>query len=331
MISQTSKTSRLTAVELRRQSSRVNGHANGAGPGKALLKKRPLHSSTAGLSAGHVEEGRRALLLAGKGTSACSIAVDYSAEMPHVEFTVGGRPLFSGHWEVALSIDGRPLGLSGEWEYLCWHSDENAHYLELQCLGDGAISVERQILLPRQGDFALLADAVLAPAGSRVDYLSTIPVSADVAIRLARHSRDCQLLAGKQVARVFPLTLPQDRIAGTAGALQPINDGANEMLQLQHAAPGRATYAPLVVDWNRSRRNSPADWRSLTVTEEGSMLRSEQAAGHRLRIGRDQWLIYRSLITSPEPRSVLGHQTRYETVVGRFNAKGDVKAILEIE
>ena len=90
-------------------------------------------------------------------------------------------------------------------------------------------------------------------------------------------------------------------------------------------------YAPLIIDWNASRRNAAADWRTLTVTEEGGILRPEQASGQRMRVGTDQWLIYRSLINTPEPRSVLGHQTRYESVVGRFNAKGDVKAILEIE
>jgi len=327
MITDTTKTSRLPRGTNRLQPTRINGHLTNPTNGK-LPPKLGRGARGQKLVAGHAEETRQAILLAGKGAAACSIRVDYAAETPRIDVSVGKHTLLAGLWDVAISIDGRPIELSPEWEYLCWHSDENAHYLELQCLGDGIVSIERQILLPRRGDFALLADAVIAPAGHRLDYTAKLPLADEIKVTPDRHTRELRLSAAKQIARVYPLALPQDRIDGTAGAL---DSSAEKKLQLKQAAPGRSLYAPLVIDWNASRRNAPADWRTLTVTEEAGILRPEQAAGQRLRVGSDQWLIYRSLINSPEPRSVLGHQTRYETVVGRFNAKGDVKAILEIE
>jgi hypothetical protein len=49
-----------------------------------------------------------------------------------------------------------------------------------------------------------------------------------------------------------------------------------------------------------------------------------------LEIGPAKWLIYRSLVPTLEPRSVLGQHTMYETLVGRF-VSGDLEPLVQVE
>ena len=100
-------------------------------------------------------------------------------------------------------------------------------------------------------------------------------------------------------------------------------------LELVQNGIGRV-FAPLVLDWNPRRRRSPAAWRRLTVAQNGTAVPPSRAAGYLLENGPAKWLIYRSLLSSLEPRSVLGQHTMYETMVGRF-AKGDVAQMVLVE
>jgi hypothetical protein len=90
-------------------------------------------------------------------------------------------------------------------------------------------------------------------------------------------------------------------------------------------------YAPVIFDWTPSRKNTDADWRTLTVTESGRKVKTDRASGHRLRIGNQQLLIYRSLAPTEELRTVLGHHTGNETIFGRFDKNGDVTPLLIVE
>ena len=74
-----------------------------------------------------------------------------------------------------------------------------------------------------------------------------------------------------------------------------------------------------------------ADWRTVTVSERGEIQKSDVASGHRLRIGAHQLLLYRSLQQPVLPRAVLGQHTSNETLIGQFDAAGDVTPILIVE
>ena len=52
--------------------------------------------------------------------------------------------------------------------------------------------------------------------------------------------------------------------------------------------------------------------------------------GYRVQVGKDQWLMYRSL-SMPANRSVLGQNLSNECVVARFDQDGDVEPLVEIE
>jgi hypothetical protein len=125
---------------------------------------------------------------------------------------------------------------------------------------------------------------------------------------------------------LFPIGLPFERVQGCAGRLA---DSQDHIELLQSGIGG--LYAPVVLDWNSARRRRPAMWRSLTVAQNGSAVPPAEAAGFRLQVGKEQWLVYRSLSRILEPRTVLGQHTMYETLIGRFSTTGAVEPIVLVE
>ena len=102
-------------------------------------------------------------------------------------------------------------------------------------------------------------------------------------------------------------------------------------LVLKQAAVGKGLYAPVMVDWDPERQRTLAQWRTLTVTEEGKTLTPDVASGHRLKLGIHQLLVFHSLVRTREARAVLGHHTRNETAIGSIDSEGDFTPILLIE
>ena len=86
-----------------------------------------------------------------------------------------------------------------------------------------------------------------------------------------------------------------------------------------------------MIDWSPNRGRSPAQWRQLTVAEDGAILAQDQAVGYRLRIGKHQWLYYRSLEIGETGRTLLGHHTLHETVIAEFTTDGDVQPLVMVE
>jgi len=275
----------------------------------------------------HSEETRQALLQSGAGRRADRMTVAYHSPDVTFDLSAAGKTLLAGAFATEIVIDGRSVRPRGDWHSVCWHADDDGDYLELQlCLSD-SVRIDRQLLLSRRGRFALLADAVMTSQAQRIEYRLSLPTAEGVDIKFNKSTREARLRAADGVARVFPLALPQDRVLSTAGSCLETNG----RLELTQIVAGRGLFAPLVFDWHPGRRSAAADWRSLTVTELGKAVGADRAAGHRLRLGKHQLLIYRSLDDTDEARAVLGQHIRYETIVGTFDAAGNVKPIMLVE
>jgi hypothetical protein len=214
---------------------------------------------------------------------------------------------------------------------VCWHSDADADYLELQLTFDGNLRVERQALLSRNDHLLFLADTVFDPAGNALDYRSRLPLAAGWSISADAPTREVRLGAAQRSARVFPLALEQDRVLSSAGRLAAAQSAAPGCyLEVAQSGVG-GVYAPLAIDWHPGRRKAQADWRTLTIAEHRRVVPRHIASAHRLRIGDRQWLFYHALVRSPEPRTVLGLHTFRETVIGRVSSGGDIEPILLVE
>lgn len=257
------------------------------------------------------------------------LTVTWNGDLPAVSLTALGKQLLEGRWEFSLTVNEKEINGDGEWVAVCWNSDEDADYLELQMQLDDGYTLERQILLPRNQHFVFLADIVNGTEAARLEYRSCLPVTTGFAGFMDEESHELLLKKKGLAARVFPLGLSQERDFFQPGSLN-VNERGQIELQ-QEVAEATALYAPLVIDWEPELKRKPADWARLTVSEAGEISPRDIAVGHRLRIGKHQLLIYRSLKKGEGSRAVLGHNTRYESVIGRFDSDGDLMPLLFVE
>jgi len=274
------------------------------------------------------DESRLACLRDGWSRSASSVVVAHHGRYPTLEMAVGGTTLFAGDWEIEVRLDGRTVE-PADWSCVCWQTDDDGDYFELQSRPDG-LRIERQIFLSRTDDFSLLADVVVAdpePVGrtNKLESTTRWTLAPDAALIAQTRTRESRLVFDGRTARAFPLGLNCSRVEGVSGHLI----GVDGRMELSQTGIG-GLYAPLVIDWNPRRRRSPAAWRRLTVAYAGAPVPSGEAAGYLLEVGPLKWMYYRSLLPALEPRSVLGQHTMYESLMGRF-VRGDVEPLVQVE
>lgn len=257
-----------------------------------------------------------------------SLVIAHHSAIPSIEFAAFGRRFFSGTWDFRVRIDDADVALAAECDVVCWFSDADAEYVELQWTTEPGLVICRQAMLTRGDHQLLLADSVAAPArpAARVEIEAALPLVQGTSGELLRPGREVRLNADKVPVRCFPIALPMDRILRSTGSLEPEND----RLIVRQAGLG-AAYSPVLFDWHPRRRELPADWRLLTVTEDGRRLSAEAAVGCRIRLGKRQLLVYRNLNGSKAKRAVLGHHHDHETVIGRFTSDGEVDPLVLVE
>lgn len=292
--------------------------------GKPPTRRRP--SGVMSMPSSQSDFARLAMLRSDWSVDAHFVALAHHRKFPQLDATISGRPLFHGDWELHLKIGGTPVELAEEWSCICWQSDPDADYIELQMIGPGKLRVERIVMLSRTQKFLLLADCVCGVAKERIEYQSRLPLGDHIQGRVDTETREAQLLMKGLRARVFPLALPQERVHSTPHSFT-VGDGH---MTLTQTAVGEGLFAPILMEWDPTRMRAPAQWRSLTVTEESKVIGNDIAAGHRLKVSDLHLLVFRSL-KAGESRAVLGHHTWNETVVARIDKKGDVDPILMVE
>jgi hypothetical protein len=285
---------------------------------RVKLPKASFHSEWAGI----------AVLASGWPKSAPRLAVTYADDPSSLELHVGGRQIVAGKWLSATTCDGRPVAPNGEWEEICWQSDEDCDYLELSIELTEGLTLDRQILLAKEDDVLYLADIVVAGDRSvrRLRHSTSLPLGGDVTWRPEQATRDGLLAVGKQAVAVLPLGLHEWRSDPRGGTLD-VSDGR---LILSQSIEGAALCCPLVFDLNAKRSKKERTWRLLTVAEALQVVPRDTAAGFRAQSGRDQWLIYRSLGPAGN-RTVLGQNISSEFFAGRFLPTGEADEWIEVE
>jgi len=254
------------------------------------------------------------------------LTVRYDEPAMQVELSCSEDVVFCGPWQFDLRRDGRPLGPCLDWDEVCWISDDDVDYLELQCDLRGGVSVQRSMLLARKDRFLLLADAVLGDRPGKIEYCGCLPLAPGISFRPAEQSREGLLIGSKRRARVLPLALGEWKADGRSGQLAATSQG----LELHQSQRARRLFAPLFIDLDRRRHRSRFTWRQLTVAESLAIQPPEVAVGYRVALGNRQWLIYRSL-GRPGNRTLLGHNLSTEMLVARFHKSGEVEPLIEIE
>lgn len=254
------------------------------------------------------------------------LAVAYGDGPLLAEMQVGGEILWSADLTPSIVVDGQPATPAGPWEEVCWVTDEDVDYLELERALTGQVRLQRQMLLARQDRFLLMADAILCGRPRKLDYRLHVPLRKGVAMAPGETTREGYLAGRKPRATVLPLALPEWRSDPRGGSLAATDAG----LELAQSGQGSALFAPLFFDLAPDRLHRPFTWRQLTVAEQRQRCPADVAVGYRVQVGSKQWLIYRSLAV-PAVRSVLGANLNGDFVVGRFTKTGEIEKLIEVE
>lgn len=272
------------------------------------------------------EWAETAIMRANWSPKSPQLTVTFGEHQVRTELNTGGRTLWSGPWESQVLIDGEPRLHDSEWSELCWFSDDEVDYLELEAdLGHGWL-LRRQLLLARTDEFVYLADLVLGPEPRLIEIRSTLPLGPNVQFEPASETREGLLTHDKRRAAVLPLALPEWRLDRADGTLEATCDGL-VLTQRRHA---QRLYAPRFIDLRAGRLKKELTWRQLTVAEQLEIVPRDVAVGYRVQVGQHQWLFYLSLAPRGN-RTVLGQNYANEFVCGRFTRAGTVEALIEIE
>ena len=274
----------------------------------------------------HSEWSELAILRAGWQKNTDLLAVSYAEESTRGELQSGGELLLSGAWETEVCVDGRVRRPTCAWEEVCWVSDEDGIYLELETELEGGLTLQRQMLLARKDRFLLLADAIIGSRDCDWQYRLTLPLAEGVRFVGADETREGWLTTKSRRVLAMPLALPEWRCDPRPGRLS----GGSEAISLVQSARGRALYAPLMLDLDSRRQSQRYTWRGLTVAEQLEIVRPDVAVGFRVQIGKRQWLVYRAL-TSKGNRTRLGQNLVSEFLAARFHQDGQTEPLVEIQ
>jgi hypothetical protein len=267
--------------------------------------------------------------------------VDFSSPQVWLDLSCGNQSLLHGHWDVAVRVNDVEATPLGPWTEVCWHSDADCDYLEIEQKLSGGWLLQRHILLARQDECLLMADSLLdetkrtpaefmatAAEAPRLDYASCIKLSPEVSFLPQKESREGHLQVGrKPLALVMPLALPEWRKQAVTGELSSTEGALHHRLQTR----GRNLFAPLWLDLNPTRfKGSQCTWRQLTIGEFLQVLPREVAVGFRVQVHHSQWLLYRSLAWRGN-RTVLGKNYATDFACCRFQPNGETQEILEVQ
>ncbi len=297
-----------------------------------LLEKRDKKTGRRVPSA-HCERQSAALLRPSRLASSDRLTVLYPGQSVNIELAALGRTLCLGQWLCEVRCNNELLAPVGAWREVCWFSDKDVDYLELEINMAGGLILQRHFVFARKDRFLLLADAVFGRQTANLDYRGRLPLGRGVQVRAAAKSWEHWLVCGgSRAATVLPLALPEWRSVAQCEELsvQRGPRGAAEAIHLRQFAPARRLFAPLWFDLDPRRASQPLTWRPLTVAESRQAQPADAAVGFRVVIGKRQWLVYRSLAAAAN-RTVLGHNLSTETLVARFRKDGRVEPLVEVE
>ena len=264
------------------------------------------------------------------------LAIDYSIDPMWLDVYDGkGTSLIRGGWDLQLQRGGDEVAIDSSWQKLCWLSDDDVDYLELQCEAEGLCKIQRQVLLIRSERILFLCDTLLADQPADWEYQSTLQLGDDVFADSSKDNTELHLKTQKKrykragsspAAIILPIALPEWKRGCKSGSLASM-DG---QVFLRQTTSTSRMMCPLVIGLDITQKQTAYTWRHLTVADEMKIQPQEAARGFRVQIGSDQLLFYRSL-GEHRRRTMMSLHLLTEFYAGRFDANdGDIETLVEV-
>lgn len=267
----------------------------------------------------YFEKAEIASMRRGWEQDGCRLAVDFSREPIWLDcLGNAGKRLISGEWDLKLRKNGNDLVTDVAWSEVCWFSDDDVDYLELEAAVENECRIQRQMILIRQEGWILLSDTLLGNEVANWSIESTLDLGADIEFVAAQKSHEAVLVSRedpkKTEATLLPLSLPEWRRQPSPGLLS----SSSGKLTLTHQVQGQRLYSPIVIVPPKPGRSQPFTWRRLTVAEDLQIQPMEIAQAYRVQVGKEQVVLYRSLAPVVR-RSALGLHLNSEFYCGRYD------------
>jgi hypothetical protein len=258
----------------------------------------------------------------------CQLAVDFSRDSIWLDLCdEAGNRILSGNWDISLEYRGKPVDVDVAWNEVCWFSDDDVDYLELECDLEGTCTIYRQVMLMRHEGMVYMADSLLGnPEDLKADWKTTSTWTLDSAAsfvpqaksnegRIERHFHDESTGEDRSetVALLLPLSLPEWRRGSTQGSLS----GQDGTITLEARTTRTRLLSSMLLAVGSKSRSPKFTWRALTVAENLHKVSDDIAQGCRVQIDDDQWVFYRSLAPCSR-RTLMGLHLGMEFYAGRF-------------
>lgn len=242
------------------------------------------------------------------------------------------RTWLAGVMDTNLTFDGETLELGPKWEEICWQSDDDMIYIELQNeLADDRGLLQRQFAIARKDHLCLIADAVLLEpknnaAEARLRHQWTLPLGEGVQFHQAEETREGWLAGGKERLSLLPVAMPEWRVQHAHGRLE----ATESSIAMEYELPSTRLYQAVLIDLDSRRSLKPISWSPLTVGENMQRVPIDKAMAVRVQLNREQFLLYRSL-TAPASRTFVGQNVYADFYWGRLQQDGMAESLIMIE
>jgi len=238
-----------------------------------------------------------------------------------------GQPVLSGEWGVHVELNGQREMQLGDWEEVCWFTDKEVDYIEVEAKFGQHAKVQRQAMLFRKERLLVLADALIGTEEGQWQLRSSIPLAHGVRFDAAQKTREGFInLQGGQRCLALPLHLPEWRRQLAPGRFEAVDDQLNVTANTTKSR----CVTPVVISLCNRHAKKPFTWRQLTVAENLDVVQRDVAVAYRFQIDKDQWLIYRTLADAAR-RTALGMHTLSDFFAGRVKNNGDLDTLVEVE
>jgi hypothetical protein len=261
----------------------------------------------------------------------CRVAVDFSSDVVWLDVLgQDGQRVLSGDWDVKVFRKQQPVPIDVSWQEVCWFSDDDVDYLELECAVEDVCKIQRQVMLMRDEGVVYFADALIAEQPDEWSVQSLWTTPNDIHLQSEPKTTEGKLVrSGNQeqtAALLLPVAMPEWRRSPSHAKM----GFHGSTLFLQCDTQSKNLYSPLVMSLLGNERPIAFTWRQLTIAEELQIQPRSIAEAYRVQVNRDQWVFYRSL-TPCTRRTVMGLHLNTEFYAGRFSrSDGEFEPIIEV-